>query len=111
MLSIGDTKDDDTVKGGVFDADDEDFDNLPNDDDENQSDSSFMDNVDVMAKYEDLNQDMKLDDIAFIGDVKMLGKQAKEQLRKRNYEYDDEKIKAEAKQEKPQNAFFQAQRA
>lgn len=54
---------------------------------------------------------MKLDDIAFVGDVKMLGKQAKDELRKRNYEFDEEKMKAEAKQEKPQSAFFAAQKA
>lgn len=56
LASLADgTHDGDTVKGGAADDGDEDFDNLPNDDDEGQSDSSFMDNVDVMAKYEDLN--------------------------------------------------------
>lgn len=59
----------------MADDGDDDFDNIMDEDDELKADSDFMENVDIMANYDDMDQDMKGDDIHFIGDVQALGKE------------------------------------
>lgn len=98
-----------SIKGGgmLDDAEDDDDDEDDKGSDIERSDSSFADRIDNIIHYDDIDQNLKGDNINFIGQIVGLSKEKQKHLKNLNYKDFDEDEDTN-KQAKP-NKFFAAQ--
>lgn len=79
-----------------FDEDGDHDEDLSNDrskefsDDEKDSDSDFMDQMDKLVYLEDMDQRYKLGDINIVGRLRALGKEQQDELKERDYFTDND---------------------
>ena len=59
-------------------------------DDEKDSDSDFMDQMDKLVYLEDMDQRYKLGDINIVGRLRALGKEQQDELKERDYFTDND---------------------
>ena len=103
--------DPDLFAKGVLEAEEDEDDEEKEEDSDDKSDSDFQENIEKIINYSDMDQSFKGDDINNIGQIKALGKETAGDLRKLNYDDEDQKPGAGGGGggEKKVNKFFQKQ--